>query len=417
MPRPTIWNSRIEQLPPTEGWLMEKLLGHEREGFIWQKLREPRSYDFKKTEFKGYNERLRMPQFNLSEDEIESIMTFVLGLVAEPPAPQYLASYNNNPREKSIIAGIKKVEQFNCTGCHQIDFQRWDVEFKSGELGKAVATTDYPFELPHFTQQEIDDSKKTDRQGLLHVQLYGAPQVDAKGNIATTDENEEGDPFEVGGNGGRFILWKDVLIDGTPWLMGAKNPLVPEKRVTAKYNGHGGDLGSWIYGAVVADELKVNPNAKAEEAWGWLPPPLVGEGQKVQTRWLHDFLLDPYPIRPAVVLRMPKFNMNAAESSTLVDFFAARDDAPAPYEFDSRTSSDYLSAAELVHPNRLTDALKVVTDNNYCVKCHLIGEYNPPGSPRTKARNWRRCTSGCVPTTCIAGWAIRNDFCPTLACR
>ena len=42
---------------------MEKLLGHEREGFLWQKLREPRSYDFKKTENKGYNERLRMPQF------------------------------------------------------------------------------------------------------------------------------------------------------------------------------------------------------------------------------------------------------------------------------------------------------------------------------------------------------------------
>ena len=51
-------------LPPTQGWLMEKLLGHEREGFLWQKLRAPRSYDFKKTENKGYNERLRMPQFS-----------------------------------------------------------------------------------------------------------------------------------------------------------------------------------------------------------------------------------------------------------------------------------------------------------------------------------------------------------------
>src|SRR5262249_21912959 len=54
----------LDELGPTQGWLMDKLLGHEREGFLWQKLHSPRSYDFKKTENKGYNDRLRMPQFN-----------------------------------------------------------------------------------------------------------------------------------------------------------------------------------------------------------------------------------------------------------------------------------------------------------------------------------------------------------------
>jgi hypothetical protein len=181
------------------------------------------------------------------------------------------------------------------------------------------------------------------------------------------------------------VLWKDVLLEGKPWLVGAKNPLVPENRVVAQHAGRGGDLGRWIYPAVVADELKVNPNAKADEAWGWLPPPLIGEGQKVQTRWLHDFLLEPYAIRPAVVLRMPKFNMGAPEASRLVDFFAARDDATAPYEFDARTSADYLSAQEMNHHNRLLDALKIVTDNNYCVKCHLVGDFTPAGSPRALA--------------------------------
>ena len=32
--------------------------------------------------------------------------------------------------------------------------------------------------------------------------------------------------------------------------------------------------------------------------------------------------------------------------------------------------------------NRLADALKIVTDNNYCVKCHLVGDFDPPGSVR-----------------------------------
>ncbi len=163
----------INELGSTQGWLMEKLLGHEREGFIWQKLREPRSYDFKKTETKGYNERLRMPQFNFTEDEIEAVMTFVLGLVSEPPAEQYVANYKNNPRQQAVIGGTKVVEQFNCTGCHQLEFDRWDVAFKPGELGKATEPNDYPFELPHFTPQQIDDSKKLDRRGFLRAQLYG----------------------------------------------------------------------------------------------------------------------------------------------------------------------------------------------------------------------------------------------------
>jgi hypothetical protein len=383
VPDPENMDYAIDELGPTQGWLMEKLLGHEREGFIWQKLHQPRSYDFKKTENKGYNERLRMPQFPFKEDDIEAIMTFVLGLVAEPPASQYVASYKDNPRELAVIAGTKMVEQFNCTGCHQLDFDSWDLAYKPGELGSAVQASDYPFELPHFTQVQIADSQKPDRRGFLHAQLYGRPLVDAKGEIVQTDENEEGDKFEGGGMGVRFALWRDVLLDGKTWLVGSKNPLVPENRVTAKFAGRGGDLGRWIYPAVVSDEQKINPNAKAEEAWGWLPPPLVGEGKKVQTRWLHDFLLEPYPIRPAVVLRMPKFNMSSNDATAMVDFFAARDDAAAPYEFDARTSGDYLTTEEAKHRNRLVDALKIVTDNNYCVKCHLVGDFTPSGTVRT----------------------------------
>ncbi len=373
----------IDELGATQGWLMEKLLGHEREGFLWEKLHQPRSYDFKKTENKGFNERLRMPQFPFKEDEIDAIMTFVLGLVSEPPAPQYVASYAQNPRQQAVIAGTKMVEQFNCTGCHQLEFDRWNVAYKTGELGSAVQATDYLFEQPHFTPAQIENSQRQDRRGFLHAQLYGRPLMDAKGEVVRTDENEEGDPFEAGGSAVRFVLWRDVLLGGNAWLVGSKNPLVPENRVLAKYAGRGGDLGRWIYPAVVSDELQVNPNAKAEEAWGWLPPPLVGEGKKVQTRWLHDFLLEPYPIRPAVVLRMPKFNMSSNDATALVDFFAARDNAPAPYEFDARTSGDYLTSEEAKHRNRLVDALKIVTDNNYCVKCHLVGDFTPSGSVRT----------------------------------
>ena len=90
--------------------------------------------------------------------------------------------------------------------------------------------------------------------------------------------------------------------------------------------------------------------------WNRLPPPLLREGHKVQTPWLTAFLKDPYPIRPAAQLRMPKFHYGTtpeelAEAGTamslsgtsareeirgetrdLANYFAAKDGAEFPYQ-------------------------------------------------------------------------------------
>ncbi|MFM8378227.1 MAG: PDZ domain-containing protein, partial [Planctomycetia bacterium] len=93
-----------ESVDPDTGFFLEKLLAHEREGFLWQKLRQPRSYDYKKAENKSYNERYRMPQFPFNAEQREAVMTFVLGLVAEPPAPQFI--YKPSPREEARLKGL-----------------------------------------------------------------------------------------------------------------------------------------------------------------------------------------------------------------------------------------------------------------------------------------------------------------------
>ncbi len=119
--------------PPNrdEGFFMDALGHHERSGFLWQKLREPRSYDYKKTENKSYIDRLRMPQFNLSEAQRESIMTFVLGLVAEPPPARYV--YQPDARQAAVLAGAKVIEKFNCAGCHTLQMQRWEIDYTPGK--------------------------------------------------------------------------------------------------------------------------------------------------------------------------------------------------------------------------------------------------------------------------------------------
>ena len=125
------------------GYFLEKLLAHEREGFLWQKLRRPRSYDYKKVENKSYNERYRMPQFPFGSKEREEVMTFVLGLVAEPPATEFV--YHATPREKARLDGLVVAERFNCSGCHALQMDRWDLAYEPETMGEPPVFRDYPF--------------------------------------------------------------------------------------------------------------------------------------------------------------------------------------------------------------------------------------------------------------------------------
>ncbi len=377
----------LESLDPDTGFFLEKLLAHEREGFLWQKLRAPRSYDYKKAENKGYNERYRMPQFPFTTEQREAVMTFVLGLVAEPPAPQFV--YQPSAREQARLSGLKVAEQYNCGGCHTLQMDRWDVRFKPDALGEGQEVADYPFLSPHFTPAEVEASLAIDRQGLRRATLVGMPVLDAETGLPQRVD-EDGTPVEADdpeATGTPVMLFRDTLVDGAPRIVGGTNVMVPDAAMRAGRHepARGGELARLLFPVVIADEKEINPNVKPDDAWGWLPPPLVGEGKKVQSGWLHRFLLNPTMIRPAAVLRMPKFNFQSSEAAALVDYFAAVDGADYPYVYDPRLDESSVAATETLRPGHLDGAMKIVTNNNYCVKCHLVGSYAPPGNPKALA--------------------------------
>jgi len=386
-----------------KGFFMEALGHHQREGFIWQKLREPRSYDYKKTENKSYIDRLRMPQFNLDDSQREAIMTFVLGLVAEPPPAKYV--YRPNPRQTAVLEGARAIEKFNCAGCHTLQQQRWEIEYKPGTIKAPNLATEYPFLIPHFTPEQIKKSKETDRRGIGFAHVHGIP-------MPKDDEEEPSFPFK---------LWSPTLVDGQTWLGNSSVP-VDEKlnppRADMRQPQRGGMFADYLHPISLAQEKKSNPNAKESDAWGFGPPPLMGEGKKVQPRWLHDFLLDPHLIRPSVVLRMPKFNLSAKESEAIVNHFAALDNANFPYEFDERTRTDYIAAKDAEYQKsiagangggangaaanggaasgtptsagddkRLNAALNLITDQGFCIKCHRVGDFVPQGALSAQAPN------------------------------
>ena len=363
----------VDAMDPDTGFFIEALMHHEREGFIWQKLREPRSYDFKMTENKAYTDRLRMPKFNFTQQDIEAVMTFVLGLVSEPPAAKYV--YHPSPRRKAILEGEQLLAKYNCVGCHTVKMETWEFEYKPDEFAAPPEFTDYAFLKAHFTPEELAASKRVDERGMGHATITGMPNPDVQ-------EDDNGKPLYF------FSLWQPAAINGEVWNVGDLEVPVPEANRLKVRPYHGGDFSRYVHPVAVEMGQKNNPNLKPTDVWGWVPPPLIREGAKVQTGWLHDFLLDPFPLRPAAVLRMPRFNMSSAEADKFVHYFAAVDNVDYPYEYHRAGGGDSISENEV---KKIGEALNLVTDGkNYCVKCHLLGDYQPKGLAADMAPNLDR---------------------------
>jgi cytochrome c2 len=89
---------------------------YDHKGFFENKLRSPGIYDRGKE--KTPEERLRMPNIFLNENDITALTTFLLGSV-ETSLPESMR-YNPTAGRKSVQEGWWVVQKYNCAGCHNV---------------------------------------------------------------------------------------------------------------------------------------------------------------------------------------------------------------------------------------------------------------------------------------------------------
>ncbi|HYW79051.1 MAG TPA: hypothetical protein VE890_05710, partial [Thermoguttaceae bacterium] len=353
----------------------EALREHRREGFLWQKLRQPRSFDYRMTDGRPYNQGLTMPRFELAPEQREAIMTFVLGLTADPPAERYVTRASG--RRRAVVEGRAVLAKYACAECHTLEMERWTFEFDPDEFYGPIPTEDYAFMQPHFSPEQIAASMQTNEQGSGTAQVIGMPRLDSTGRWLE-DEDDYGNPLYF------FTLWQPAVINGEVWNTGGAEVMISEPQLTDRRPAVGGAVARLLFPAVLARARAAGSATADQEAWGWVPPPLVHEGGKVQSRWLRDYLLRPTPIRPAAVLRMPRFNMSPAEAAQLADYFTAASDAGFPSIGDKPDSLGDTGRIGNPRLEQLDRAWKILTDDmTFCAKCHLIGDFSPGGATGT----------------------------------
>lgn len=104
---------------------------------------------------------------------------------------------------------------------------------------------------------------------------------------------------------------------------------------------------------------------------GDMAPDLTWEGTSVQRAWLVDFLKNPNTLRPALIRRMPKFNLTDAEINTLTDYIMTVYQTPA-FDRDSISPSEFTPA--------MAEQGKELFYGKYaCQSCHIVDQKTDKG--------------------------------------
>ena len=375
-------NRDIEEDETRAAFFYASLMQHGREGFLWQNLRGPRSYDYKKTETKRYDERLRMPRFTFAQDPmenekaIEAIATFILGLVAEPPPVKYV--YQPDTRVADRIEGERLLQKFNCVGCHMIEAPEIHVSSSLDNLPDgSLAAAEFPEarELLLKIRPPRTIQLNPDKDGNISYSFHG---------LAVARPDPDDDDLDPDEREYSYNLWEPITFNwmgkdqgGKPGLQSrtvlpSARMLVPEPNLISETPARGGRFAEWL----VNDILARSSSPNRDLAWQQSPPPLIAEGIKVQTPWLYRFLKSPVRLRHTTVLRMPRFNLDDDDARGLANYFAAADRAEYPYQPVPQRQPAYLGLRDSEFSGADHDYLTEswhLFNAPLCIKCHSLG--------------------------------------------
>ena len=97
---------------------------------------------------------------------------------------------------------------------------------------------------------------------------------------------------------------------------------------------------------------------------GDMAPDLTWEGSSVQRPWLLAFLKNPGTLRPALIRRMPRFNLSDSDAAELTDYIITVYQTPA-FDRDSMSAGSY-------PPAQVEQGKQLFYSKYACQSCHIV---------------------------------------------
>jgi mono/diheme cytochrome c family protein len=330
-----------------------------------------------------YDPTTRMPHYRLDEKEIALLSGFLLNKKdSDLLANVHLAPANAD----SIAHGKKLVTESGCAACHQINGIAPPQNFApdlsrvgSRALAQVVFAPGMKHNLPDYIAAKIHDPRSFGPALKMPRFTLGESQIDSL-TTALLAQTERAATF-------------------------------PKELITAA--GHSSDYHPGGEAGRLMDDLRCLSCHSINGNGGDMAPDLSREGSAVRRAWLEEFLRNPNTLRPALIRRMPKFNLSQGEIRTISDYILS---AYQGQGIDSQTVDEHaLNAAAAAIGKQL------FYSKYGCNGCHIAdyktdkGYVGPAlsgvGNRLTPAwtYKWLRDPNGLRPGTIMPNFNLKDD--------
>jgi len=323
-----------------------------------------------------------MPSLRLTWEEARDIASYLITL-KRPNASYEAAAFMDDSNLKE--RGRALVRNYGCAGCHEIaDFEeepRIGTELTT-EGSKPIERLDFALLTEDAKRGILPDGKRSprgswyDQKGFFEAKLA---------NPATFDKNKfKPNPLE------RLKMPKPNVTPAditalTTFLLGSVDALLPQEYMyRPRDTRRDVQEGWWVitkYNCMGCHQLHIGQQSVLQNLPQYeaqnkikLPPPLIGEGARVDPNWLAHFLENPAlsktdlnrnGVRSYLQVRMPTFSFSDDEIQKLVRFFAGLSSQAQPYlppKLEALTEAERAMARQLF-----------TSPGAPCLKCHATG--------------------------------------------
>jgi mono/diheme cytochrome c family protein len=281
-----------------------------------------------------YEPGTRMPHYRFDQKQVALLASFLLAKKDD----SFLADVHLPPATAETIAhGKRLVTESGCAACHQINgvsppqnFAPELTRVGSRALAQIVFAPGMKHNLPDYITGKIQNPRSFGPGLKMPKFSLSDDQITA----VTT-----------------------ALLAQTDRAAGLSLELLTAARRATNYHP-GGDAGRLMEDLKCLSCHAINGNG------GDMAPDLTHEGSSVQRAWLEEFLKNPNTLRPALIRRMPKFNLAPSEIKTISDYILNAYQAPG---LDSTTLDPHSLNSDAAGRGR-----QLFYSRYGCNSCHIV---------------------------------------------